>query len=559
MKTSNGYPRNMHFNGVHSSDPGVIAGLFCSFFQSVFNEIVSDEIDIVADTRTQPSVCLPGVTILCSEVYNKLISLDINKGMGPDGLSPLVLRRCAPHIAKPLQIIFNRSVSEGCFPKIWKTANITPIHKTGDKSDMSNYRPISILSPVSKVFESVVKDHLTHFLRPRLLEEQHGFVGGRSTVTNLLVYTEYLFSSMDKRIQVDSIYTDLKKAFDKVDHSILLSKLSKCGIHGDLLRWLKSYLTDRLMSVTMNGFSSDNIPVTSGVPQGSVLGPLLFTAFINDIGDCILHSQFLLFADDLKIYRQIRCIEDAEKLDEDLGRIYDYCVVNRLELNLKKCNSITFTKNKKIIKHNYTIDGKFLIQLEKIRDLGIIFDSKLHFEAHVEDITEQCNRTLGFILRTTKEFRDPKTMLILYVALVRSRLEYCSTIWNPLYDKYITAIERVQRKFLRMCGRRYGDAFSGNLLDLSARRELMDACILRKVCTSEVDVPQLLAKNGFRAPSDRRTNRPLSLSTAHTNAGLRNPLYRILSNYNNRFCDVDMFASNPRGFKMSVLQILNGV
>jgi hypothetical protein len=358
---------------------------------------------------------------------------------------------------------------------------------------------------------------------------------------------------MDGRLQVDSVYTDFKKAFDKVDHIILLKKMAQYGIHGDLLRLIESYLTDRLMTVTLNGFNSRYVTVTSGVPQGSVLGPLLFAIFINDINSCFLHSHFLLFADDLKIFRRIESEADAVKLNEDLTRVYDYCIKNKLELNLKKCNSITFTKNKKVFKHTYVINGYDLVHVSQIRDLGVIFDCKLHFDVHVEELLTGCNATLGFILRASSDFRSCESLLQLFITLVRSKLEYCSPVWNPFYEKYVTTIEKFQRKFVRICERRFQYFDSSKLMSLSKRRELIDTCTLQKICVSAVDVPSLLTGVGLRVPSHRRYHKPF-ISTRHlTNAGFRNPLHRMLRVYNDNYSEVDIFAATPYTFKKSIL------
>jgi hypothetical protein len=225
LRSTNGYPNQMFYNGTQSSDPLAITNLFCSFFESVFVSPSGDGGSACGESSSARGQTLSGFKVLSSEIYAKLIGLDVNKGAGPDMLSPLILKKCAPHITKPLTILFNWSLGNGHFPSIWKRAHITPIHKSGDKADVRNYRPVSILSPVSRIFEDIVKDHLLCFMRPIILSEQHGFVRNRSTSTNLLEYSNFLFRAMDDRVQVDSVYTDFKKAFDRVDHDLLIQKL----------------------------------------------------------------------------------------------------------------------------------------------------------------------------------------------------------------------------------------------------------------------------------------------------------------------------------------------
>jgi hypothetical protein len=180
-----------------------------------------------------------------------------------------------------------------------------------------------------------------------IIPQQHGFVKRRSTTTNLLLYTSYIFEGIDNNKQIDSVYTDFRKAFDRVDHQILLEKIAFNGIRGNLWRWLKSYITNRTQKVVINGHESDYVPISSGVPQGSILGPLLFILFINDIQNCFQFCDFLLYADDLKIFHVINSSDDQIKFQADLDRFSDYCDVNKLSLSINKCKSITFTKKGK--------------------------------------------------------------------------------------------------------------------------------------------------------------------------------------------------------------------
>ncbi|CAH2216375.1 jg3180 [Pararge aegeria aegeria] len=270
-------------------------------------------------------------------VEKALKKLDKNKGAGPDELPAIFIKNCAATLAYPLYLIFNRSLATGIFPDKWKFANVVPIPKSGQADDILNYRPISLLSHVSKVFESLICPYLSFQLQSILIAQQHGFRNKMSTVSNLTEYTTQIIDNIDKGYQVDAIYMDVSKAFDRVDHMILISKLYDAGIQGTLLSWLSSYLSCRQQKVVVCGYESDPFRVPSGVPQGSHLGPMLFLVYINDVCDNIKSSNFTLFADDLKIFKAIKTPLDSDSLQNDLNSISDWSAKNKLPLNIKKC------------------------------------------------------------------------------------------------------------------------------------------------------------------------------------------------------------------------------
>lgn len=265
----------------------------------------------------------------------------------------------------PLFYIFNSSLKTGYFPQIWKEGIIVPIYKKYDKSNIRNYRPIIILNVIPKLFKSIFYDGMSSAFESIIIEQQHGFRRGRSTITNLCVYTQYLTAALESGMQVDAVYTDFSKAFDKVNHSVLLSKLEAYGVSGMTLQWLSSYLRDRTLVVKIKGQLSNKIFPTSGVPQGSHLGPLLFIIFINDIKNYIKSCEFICYADDLKLYREIKSIDDMLMLQDDLESLYDWSVINKLPLNFEKCETITFTKKRKTMNYYYNINGTVLFSNRK--------------------------------------------------------------------------------------------------------------------------------------------------------------------------------------------------
>lgn len=214
---------------------------------------------------------------------------------------------------EPLAHIFNASLQQGIFPREWKLSFVTPIHKDGLRSDVSNYRPICIQSALAKLFEKLILPQLTQFFSDIITPKQHGFIGGRSTTSNLFTYIGYILNAMNNGYKVHAVYTDFSKAFDRVNHDILLQKLDAIGVRGNALKWINSYLVGRKIQVRVDGHLSSNYDVKTGVPQGSHLGPILFNIFINDIG-VNFNSEYLLYADDLKIYRRITSNSDSQAL-----------------------------------------------------------------------------------------------------------------------------------------------------------------------------------------------------------------------------------------------------
>lgn len=292
----------------------------------------------------------------------------------------------------------------------------------------------------------------------------------------------------------------------------------------------------------------------------------MFIIYINDISSCFAHCHFLLYADDLKIYRKVESHIDVLLVQEDLNRLSDYCTKNRLFLAYNKCKHITFTKKHDIFQSCYNLNNYELEKVTTIRDLGVILDTKLTLDLHVDLILKKAYQMLGFIMRISKPFKQKSSLIYLYNCLVRSNLEYASIAWNPFYNIYINKLEMVQKKFVRYASyklhlprRSYIHALPDfGMLSLQDRRSIADIIMLRNICTGDIICPQLLLSIRFRAPVKCTRSKDLfSLPKIKTNAGKRAPIYRMCNHHNMVLNEVDIFSCSRTQFKAMVKNIFS--
>jgi hypothetical protein len=340
---------------------------------------------------------ISSIVVTEKDIIDVIETLDKNKGPGHDHIPASFLINTKDSISKILLLIFNQSLSVGHFPDFWKLALITPVFKSGFRDDIENYRGISILSVFSKIFDKLVVNQIKAVFTALIDKSQHGLENGKSTVTNLAEYSSFIRSNMKNKGQVDSIYTDFSKAFDKVDHELLIFKLNRYGIRGSILNWISSYLSNRTQIVKFDNELSDPVSITSGVPQGSVLGPFLFIMFINDLPKILQGCECSVFADDLKIFKKISNTEDYLALQNNLNKVVRWCEINGMTLNAKKCSIISFFRGSTSFKFDYGIGIENLERKTVIRDLGVIFDEKLSFKAHIDKIVCSSTCVLGFV------------------------------------------------------------------------------------------------------------------------------------------------------------------
>ena len=417
-------------------------------FLSVFKREPDGEIPMLP--RRTDSI-IDDLQISANEVKTYLLKININKSIGPDEIHPRLLAELAEHLAEPVSLLVNKSFQYGVIPKDWKEAYITPIYKKGPKCHAENYRPISLTCILSKLVESLVRTKvLMHLQKNDLLStRQYGFINGRSTTTQLLHFFDKCLESIVRGKVIDTIYFDFKKAFDMVPHKRLLGKLLSYGINGKILNWIQEFLLGRSQYVSVNGEKSSPGYVLSGIPQGTVLGPLLFVLYINDILDNVKCDGFL-FADDTKIFKAITCKEEALHLQSDIDTMKKWSDVWGMEFNRDKCHVLTLGNFDNIrYTHRYKIDTVEIEHVSEEKDLGVLIDSGLTFEGHISRKAQVANGIVGLIRRSFS-YLDPPSFKKIFCAFVRPHLEYGQAIWSPYLQKYIDVIERVQMRATKL-------------------------------------------------------------------------------------------------------------
>ena len=450
-------------SGNLTSDNINVANTLNNFFVSVFTVENLTNVPTLNDlTEFTPDNILNTFEILEEEVAFYIDKLSLNKSPGPDGIYPNHLKSLKDLLVKPLTLIFNKSLQDGMVPKDFKIANITPIFKKGNRKLPTNYRLISLLtSIIGKIFESIITSRIKSHLEDRELikDSQHGFRERRSCLTNLLEFFNTVFSEVDNFKSFDVIYLDFKKAFDTVPHQRLLEKLKAHGIRNKVLQWIRNWLLNRQQRVVINGECSEWANVTSGVPQGYVLGPLLFLIYINDIDNNIT-SNISKFADDTKIGHRITSDEDYRLLQSDLNKIVNWSNKWQMEFNFDKCKVIHFGSRNN--EHNYTMNNSVLKVVDEEIDLGITVTKNLKFSKQCAKSVKKANKVLGYIARNF-EHKSKNIVIPLYKALVRPHLEYAVQFWCPFLRKDIDKIERVQRRATKLIPEIRGKSYEQRL------------------------------------------------------------------------------------------------
>ena len=435
------------------TDPTEKATLFNKNFYRQFSEKSYYNVDI--DFNSDVPV---HIYFSYDKIYNLLKTIKPGKACGPDGIHGKIFKNCAKSLCGPLSDLFNLSFNTGMILDEWKLSNVVPIYKKGKKDDVSNYRPISLTSLVMKTFEKCIRDEIMSIVTCKINTVQHGFLPHKSCNTQMIEFTDDLHINLDKGYCTDVVYFDFSKAFDSVSHDIILEKLKfQFGVDGLLLKFLKSYLENRKQRVVINGCFSDTKDVLSGVPQGSILGPLLFVLFINDIYDCISEdTKILLYADDTKIWRQISGYNDSVTLQSDIDELYKWSITNKIYFNSSKCKAVTITNKKDnilyslpLVKFHYMLGDSIIDYTMSEKDLGIIVTSNLHWKEHIDMLLSKASARLGLVKRSSFFVNNVHRKRVLYLAMVRSLFDHCDNIWRPTSPAGIERFEKIQKRAVK--------------------------------------------------------------------------------------------------------------
>ena len=388
------------------------------------------------------------------DVRDAIDQLSVNASAGPDGVPAILIKEARDNLCEPLTLIWTKSLQTGDIPEIFKMAFITPVLKSGaPKSEAASYRPVSLTSHLIKTFERVLKKVLQNHLEVTLAlnDQQHGFRSKRSCLSQLLQHYNEIIKGMEEGGNVDTVYLDFSKAFDKVDIGLLCHKMKNLGIHGNLAIWIYNFLTSRKQVVIANGAKSEESNVESGVPQGTVLGPLLFLIMINDIDTNISESIISIFADDTRLTKVIKNEKDLEDFQEDLEKLYTWASENNMAFNGSKFEVLRYGYNEdlKCATNYMTPDADDIINVKSVlRDLGVIMNDKATWKDHIDKVCSQVNQKAGWVLRTFK-CRTTYFMKQMWKSLVQGHIDYCSQLWQPLQSGDLQRIENLQKVYTK--------------------------------------------------------------------------------------------------------------
>ena len=436
--------------GTLVSEPQKMADILVEAFASVYVEDAPQNPSAHQIFHNQMSDIVVGV----DEVSKVLSNLDSSSALGPDGVHNILLKNCAQSFLVPLVILIHKTLTTSVIPNQWKISQVVPIFKKGRKSEPLNYRPVHLSSCICKVVERVITRHMMMYMEQNnlLRHEQFGFRAGRSTDDQLLLTYGHIIKQIDRGNVVDVIFLDFSKAFDVVSHEVLIAKLTNLGFGDQLVMWIQEFLRFRYMYVGVSGTKSRLVEVKSGVPQGSVVGPLLFLIYVNWIA-VDLNCKYYAFADDFKLllsYAKSNTVTSRASLQQDLNKLHERSISWNLKLNREKCVVMRFGRGRVDTEElsEYTLDGVHLQTVTVYKDLGVWIEPSLRFHKHLQVITGRASALVNQMLRGTI-CRSKSFMVTVFIAHVRPLLEYCSVLWNVGYIGDMKKLESIQRRWTR--------------------------------------------------------------------------------------------------------------
>ena len=471
-----------------------IAEQFNLYFSNIGTDLATEipPGDVEPECYLKPSTQTFSLKIpTVGEVRNLLRKLNVRKAAGLDKIPCKLLIVAADIIAPSLTKIYQRSIISGIFPLEWKHARVTPVFKKGKMNNPCNYRPISVIPTVAKIFEKIVYDQLYNYLNENnlLTSCQSGFRSLHSTLTALIDTTNNWSVNIDDGLLNGVVFIDLQKAFDTIDHGILMRKLCNYGIDQTSLRWFRSYLSDRTEKCSVNGHLSNAASVSCGVPQGS---NLLFLIYINDLPNCLSVASPNKFADDTNITVAADSLTELEnKINFDLENLNRWLVANRLSLSVAKTEFMVIGSHQRVRASgneeiNVEISGKSITRVHKVKSLGLLIDEHLTWKDHVDETVKKISKAIG-ALKRVRPFISVKTALQIYHALIRPYFDYCSSVWGECSVTLCDKLQKLQNRAARVITRSGYDVSAKHLLislrqdNLTKRRKKLKATLMFKI------------------------------------------------------------------------------
>lgn len=457
-KSSNSQPDKLEVNNQTTSDTKQIVAKFNQYFTNIgptlASKIPSSNCDPLTYIKHSNPKSIYLTNVNTKEVETLIKNLKTHSTPGWDEVPSSLLKNTYHSFIGPLTHALNLSLSQGIFPDELKLARVTPVYKSDNPQKVNNYRPISVLSVFSKLFEKIMYTRLmTFFEKHKLLYKlQFGFRANYSTDLALTYLIDTINKAIDSKEYAIGIFIDLSKAFDTVDHNILLSKLFKYGIRGVAYDWFKSYLNCRKQYIKLNTNQSCSLPITCGVPQGSILGPLLFLIYINDLPNASGILTPIIFADDTNFFASGKNLDDLIDIANfELKEVIQWMRSNKLSLNIQKTKYIIFcTKNKSTNSNNsIKIHNEPISRVKIIKFLGVILDSTLRWDKHINYIKGKISRGIG-IMNRAKKLLNRSTLITLYYSFIFPHINYCINVWGSTFDMYLSTILKLQKRAIRI-------------------------------------------------------------------------------------------------------------